>query len=131
MSATGLIMDGILILLLLAALMYGLRLEKKLKALREGQAGFAQAVSELNVAAGKAQAALADLRAASEETDLLHERIVAARTLKTELEGLIAKGRAAPAPPRKRPDATDRSMANGGSSAAEGVSPFGPRLPSG
>lgn len=98
MSATGLIMDGILILLLLAALMYGLRLEKKLKALREGQAGFAQAVSELNVAAGKAQAALADLRAASEETDLLHERIVAARTLKTELEGLIAKGRAAPAP---------------------------------
>ena len=96
MSATGLIMDGILILLLLAALMYGLRLEKKLKALREGQAGFAQAVSELNVAAGKAQAALADLRAASEETDLLHERIVAARTLKTELEGLIAKGRAAP-----------------------------------
>ena len=95
MSATGLIMDGVLILLLLAALMYGLRLEKKLKALREGQAGFAQAVGELNVAAGKAQAALADLRAASEETDLLHERIVAARTLKAELEMLVAKGRAA------------------------------------
>ena len=98
MSATGLIMDGVLILLLLAALMYGLRLEKKLKALREGQAGFAQAVGELNVAAGKAQAALADLRAASEETDLLHERIVAARALKVELEALVAKGRAATAP---------------------------------
>ncbi|WP_296818028.1 DUF6468 domain-containing protein [Brevundimonas sp.] len=103
MSATGLIMDGILILLLLAALMYGLRLEKKLKALREGQAGFAQAVTELNVAAGKAQSALAELRAASEETDLLHERIVAARTLKAELEGLVAKGRAAPAPAQTPP----------------------------
>lgn len=106
MSATGLIMDGVLILLLLAALMYGLRLEKKLKALREGQAGFAQAVGELNVAAGKAQAALADLRAASEETDLLHERIVAARTLKAELETLVARGRtvtAAPSAPVAQP----------------------------
>ncbi len=99
MSATGLIMDGVLILMLMAALAFGLRLEKRLKALRDGQAGFAQAVTELNVAAGKAQAALADLRAASEETDLLHERIVAARALKAELEGLVAKGRAAaPAP---------------------------------
>lgn len=92
MSAIGLTLDGVLILLLLAALGYGLRLEGRLKALREGQAGFARAVAELNQAAGKAEAALSALRAAGEETDELHGRILAARTLKTELEALIERG---------------------------------------
>lgn len=99
MSAVGIVMDLLLIGLILAAIGFGVRLEKKLKALREGQEGFAKAVSELNVAAGRAEAAMAQLRAAGEETDLLHERIVAARTLKAELEGLVVRGRsAAPAP---------------------------------
>lgn len=99
MSAIGLILDGVLILLLLAALAYGLRLEGRLKALREGQAGFARAVNELNAAAGKAEAALSALRAAGEETDELHGRILAARTLKTELEALVERGqRLRPAP---------------------------------
>lgn len=98
MSAVGIIMDVLLIGLILAAIAFGLRLERKLKALREGQEGFAKAVTELNVAAGRAQAAMAELRAAGEETDLLHERIIAARTLKAELEGLVARGRTAPQP---------------------------------
>lgn len=98
MSAVGIVMDVLLIVLILAAIGFGMRLERKLKALREGQEGFAKAVSELNVAAGRAEAAMAELRAAGEETDLLHERIVAARTLKAELEGLVARGRAAPPP---------------------------------
>lgn len=97
MSLVGVMMDVLLIGLILAALGFGLRLERKLKALREGQEGFAKAVSELNVAAGRAEAAMAQLRAAGEETDLLHERIVAARTLKAELEGLVSRGRAQPA----------------------------------
>ena len=46
MSAVGIIMDVLLIGLILAAIAYGLRLEKKLSALREGQAGFVQAVAE-------------------------------------------------------------------------------------
>lgn len=96
MSAVGIVMDVLLIALILAAIGFGMRLERKLKALREGQESFAKAVSELNVAAGRAEAALAELRAAGEETDLLHERIVAARTLKAELEALVARGRAAP-----------------------------------
>lgn len=96
MSAVGIIMDVLLIGLILAAIAYGLRLEKKLSALREGQAGFVQAVAELNIAAGRAEAALAELRAAGEETDLLHERIVAARTLKAELDGLVSRGRTPP-----------------------------------
>ena len=90
----GIIMDGLLIVLILSAIGFGLRLEKKLTALREGQAAFGQHVGELNVAAGKAHAALAELRAAGEETDMLHERIIAARQLKADLENLTARGRA-------------------------------------
>lgn len=106
MSAVGIVMDVLLIALILAAIGFGMRLERKLKALREGQESFAKAVSELNVAAGRAEAALAELRAAGEETDLLHERIVAARTLKAELEGLVSRGRAvspAASAPRAEP----------------------------
>lgn len=94
MSMVGIVMDLLLIGLILAALSFGMRLEKKLRALREGQDGFAKAVAELNVAAGRAESAMAELRAAGEETDLLHERILAARTLKAELEGLVSRGRA-------------------------------------
>ena len=50
MNAIGLIMDVLLIALILAAVGYGMRLEKKLRALREGQGGFVKAVAELNVA---------------------------------------------------------------------------------
>lgn len=100
MSMVGIVMDLLLIGLILAALGYGMRLEKKLRALREGQEGFAKAVAELNVAAGRAESAMAELRAAGEETDLLHERIIAARTLKAELEGLVSRGRTpSPTPP--------------------------------
>lgn len=95
----GMVMDAVLMLLLVAALGYGLRLEKKLRALREGQLAFAGAVTELNAAAGRAEAALASLRASGQETDLLHDRIVKAREVKAQLEGLIARG-AAEAPAR-------------------------------
>lgn len=110
MSAVGIMMDILLIALILAAIGFGMRLERKLRALREGQEGFAKAVSELNVAAGRAESAMAQLRAAGEETDLLHERIVAARTLKAELEGLVARGRPpAPAPASVATSAVDVS----------------------
>lgn len=98
---TGIVLDAILMLLLVAALGYGVRLEKKLTALRAGQLAFAGAVTELNQAAGRAEAALASLRDASQETDMLHDRIVKAREVKQQLEGLIARApvrEAAPAP---------------------------------
>jgi len=95
----GMILDGVLMLLLVAALAYGVRLEKKLTALRAGQLAFASAVTELNTAAGRAEAALASLRASGQETDLLHDRILKAREVKAQLEVLIARGGvAAPAP---------------------------------
>lgn len=96
---TGMILDGVLMLLLVAALGYGVRLERKLTALREGQQAFASAVTDLNAAAGRAEAALASLRASGQETDLLHDRIIKAREVKAQLESLIARGPApAPAP---------------------------------
>jgi len=88
---TGMILDGVLMLLLVAALGYGMRLEKKLSALRAGQQAFATAVSELNAAAGRAESALANLRASGQETDLLHDRIIKAREVKAQLEALIAR----------------------------------------
>ncbi len=87
----GIVLDSILMLLLVAALGYGIRLDRKLSALRSGQLAFAGAVNELNAAAGRAQTALADLRAAGEDADLLHDRIVKARGLKGELETLISR----------------------------------------
>ena len=95
---TGKILDGVLMLLLVAALGYGVRLERKLTALREGQQAFASAVTELNAAAGRAEAALASLRASGQETDLLHDRIIKAREVKAQLEALIARGPVAAAP---------------------------------
>jgi len=97
---TGMILDGVLMLLLVAALGYGVRLEKKLAALRAGQQAFASAVTDLNAAAGRAEAALSSLRASGQETDLLHDRIIKAREVKAQLESLIAR---APAPAAAAP----------------------------
>lgn len=88
----GMILDGVLMLLLALALAYGVRLERKLTALRAGQLAFASAVTELNTAAGRAESALASLRASGQETDLLHDRIIKAREVKAQLESLIARG---------------------------------------
>ena len=87
----GMIMDAVLMLLLVAAVGYGVKLERKLAALRAGQLAFAQAVGELNAAAGRAENALATLRASGQETDLLHDRIIKAREVKAQLETLIAR----------------------------------------
>lgn len=113
---TGLILDAILMLLLVAALGYGIRLERKLSALRAGQLAFAGAVTELNAAAGRAENALASLRASGEEADMLHDRIIKARALKAELEGLMARGR--PTHPafsegERRPERAEEPEANG------------------
>ncbi|MFT4912323.1 MAG: hypothetical protein ACI9YM_000898 [Brevundimonas sp.] len=110
---TGIILDSVLMLLLVVAIGYGIRLERKLVALRVGQLAFAGAVTELNTAAGRAEAALASLRASGQETDLLHDRIIKARAVKQELEALIARGptreAAAPVTAEAAPEATPSS----------------------
>jgi hypothetical protein len=76
----------------------GLRLNSRLKALRESQDGFEVAVAELNFAAQRAEQGLADLRAATDEaTDVLSDRIEKGRVLAARLESLTA---AAPERPR-------------------------------
>lgn len=87
----GIVLDSVLMLLLVAALGYGVRLEKKLTALRAGQLAFAGAVTELNQAAGRAESALISLRQSGEEADILHDRLIKAREVKTQLELLIAR----------------------------------------
>lgn len=112
---TGMILDAVLMLLLVAALGYGVRLEKKLTQLRAGQLAFAGAVTELNAACARAENALGSLRASGEEADLLHDRIIKARTLKTELEQLISRGtRTAPLPPLQGEGRLERSESQGG-----------------
>ena len=87
MNPITLAMDGLLAGLLLLALVLGMRLNGRLKALRESHLGFAKAVSELDAAAAKADAALRALHSASENThDDLLARIETARSLITRLE---------------------------------------------
>ena len=84
--------EGLLVVLLIAALLYGMRLEKKLKALRDTQAGFAEAVRMLDQAAARAETGLDTLRRTAEDAhDGLHSRITKARELKAELEDLVAR----------------------------------------
>ena len=87
MSPVAAGLDGLLALLLLLALGLGMKLNTRLKTLREGQAGFAAAVIELNQAAARAEAGLTALKAASESAhDDLLARIETARGLVGRLE---------------------------------------------
>ena len=113
---TGIILDAVLMLLLVAALGYGVRLEKKLTALRAGQMAFAGAVTELNSAAGRAESAVAQLRSSGEEADMLHDRILKARAVKQELEALIARApsRASVSPSHSAEERSPRADERGG-----------------
>ncbi|MFL5295714.1 MAG: DUF6468 domain-containing protein [Phenylobacterium sp.] len=112
MSLIGLAMNLLLAGLLGAALVLGLRLNRRLKALRDSHDGFAIAVRELNAAAERAEQGLADLRAATDEAvDTLADRIDKGRALAAKLERLIIEapspGREAPAP---RDEAQDKRL---------------------
>lgn len=106
MSIIGIGLDILLAVLLVTALVFGWRLERKLKALKNGQEAFAQAVRELDAAARRAEAGLSDLRAATDEVhDSLHDRILKARELKQQLDVHLARSERipaerTPAPPR-------------------------------
>lgn len=89
MSMIGVAMDLLLGLLLVAALVVGLRVERRLRHLRETQAGFAGAVNELNTAIAMAENGLSELRAATTEsqttlTDRIHDARAAAARLEAQ-----------------------------------------------
>lgn len=88
MSLITFALDGILGLLLISALFLGWRLDRRLKALRDSHAGFAQAVADLDRAAQRAEQGLADLRMATDEAaEVLAARIDKAKTLSMKLDG--------------------------------------------
>jgi hypothetical protein len=76
-------------LLLMAALAFGWRLDRRLKGLKDSQSDFAGAVADLDRAAQRAEVGLAQLRQATDEAvDLLASRIEKARELAVKLETL-------------------------------------------
>lgn len=115
MSLVAFAMNGFLAVLLIAALAFGWRLERRLKALRDSHEGFAKAVKELDQAAARAEQGLADLRAATDEAaETLAVRIERAQALAAQLDERINRTPSAPvversprggplAPPRPAP----------------------------
>lgn len=90
MSLIAIGLNLLLVGLLTAALTVGLRLNKRLKSLRDSQDGFAGAVRELNLAAARAEQGLADLRAATDEAhDTLADRIEKGRALAAKLDRML------------------------------------------
>ena len=99
MTYVPIILDVLLGALLIAALLLGLRLDKRLKGLRESHAGFAQAVGDLDRAAARAEQGLADLRAATDEAaEVLAARIEKAQILSMKLDSVVDRAAAMPAP---------------------------------
>ena len=94
MSLLALSMDVFLAVLLIAALVMGVRLNARLTALRQSHEGFARAIVDLNDAAVRAERGLAGLREAATEThDSLLARIDTARSLAAKLDGQIQTAR--------------------------------------
>jgi hypothetical protein len=95
----GVALDLLLIVLLGGALLLGMRLEKKLRYLRETQAGFAGAAAELNMALARAEGGLQEMKTTAAEAQLvLGDRLQDARALNARLEQrMIAADKAAAA----------------------------------
>lgn len=101
MTSTALILNLLLGGLLIAALALGLRLDRRLKALRESQAGFIKAVAELDQAAARTHAGLQQWRDATDEArELLHDRIEKAKVQAARLEQLLDR----PLPEARAPE---------------------------
>jgi hypothetical protein len=110
MSPVALTLDLLLAALLLITLGFGMRLDKRLKALNASQDAFAEAVADLDAAAARAERGLADLHAAMDEAvDLLAGRIEKARDLAARLDGLTGGATADAAAAERGPAAPRRS----------------------
>ena len=96
MSPVIVSLELMLAVLLLATLFFGVKLERKLKALRQSQAGFASAVRDLDGAAQRTEAGLDALRYATEQArNVLVERMDAAQSMALRLEQLTSEAETA------------------------------------
>ena len=126
MSPIAIGLDLLLAGLLIAALVMGYRLQKRLTALRDGQAAFGLAISELDAAATKAKVGLSDLKAASEDThDQLLARIDTARSLAGRIDTAVANAERAAA----RADEAARALSARLEEAANMPLPVAPLAP--
>lgn len=120
MSLVAFAMNGLLAVLLIAALAFGWRLERRLKALRDSHEGFAKAVKDLDQAAARAEQGLADLRAATDEAaETLAVRIERAQALAAQLDERISRPAPAPRPDREPPPVRGKREPEPAQSAAE------------
>ena len=89
-------LEVLLAFLLLATLFFGVKLGRKLQALRQSQAGFASAVRDLDGAAQRTEAGLDALRYATENArNVLIERMDAAQAMALRLEQLTGEAETA------------------------------------
>lgn len=105
MSYASLAFEGLVCVLLLAAAVMCWRVDRRLRALRDGQDGLKDTISALNDAVDRARASLAALdRASKEQGAALRSDVEAARRLADELRFLTDEGeaRAARASSRRR-----------------------------
>ena len=87
MNAIAFCLDLILATLLLAALFVGLRLDRKLKALRDSQSGFMGAVADLDASIVKAQDSLGALKSTAAQAEtVIADRIQDARGITARLD---------------------------------------------
>ncbi len=85
----SLVFEGIVAALLVLTIIYCWRLDQRLKALRSGQDGVRNAITDLIEATGRAEQGIAGLRETSTQIkDELDERIRAARQLAKDLQKL-------------------------------------------
>lgn len=96
MNAIAFCLDLILATLLISALYVGLRLDKKLKALKESHVGFTGAVAELDAAIIKAQDGLATLKSTALQVETaIADRIQDAKGMTARLDQQASAANAA------------------------------------
>ena len=95
MSPISIALNLLLAGLLMATLLFGWILNRRLKALKDSHAGFADAVAHLDRAAQRTETGLTELRSATDQAvDLLTSRIMKARELADNLDRLTVQGAA-------------------------------------
>ncbi|MEE9299730.1 MAG: DUF6468 domain-containing protein [Alphaproteobacteria bacterium] len=88
----SLIVDGLIVLLLAAAIGFGILLSRRLRALRGAQAELVRSTAELNEATGNTQLGISELKAMSERlADSLDAKIENAQRLDDDLTFLIQR----------------------------------------
>jgi hypothetical protein len=92
MTPIALVLNLLLGALLVAALALGVRLDRRLKALRQSQQSFIKAVADLDQAAARTHAGLQQWRDATDEArEMLHDRIEKAKLQTAKLDALLSR----------------------------------------